>query len=182
MKKLTVLVDADDTINELLETWVDYLNQKYGRTVRVDEINQWDMHIFFPGLSDHDLYSVLNEEEFWKMVKPKDGAEKYLKKLMEDGHDVYIVTSAHPRSVAPKVDHMILRCFPFLSWEQIIVTTKKQLIKGDVLVDDAIHNLLGGDYLPILMSAYHNRGDDVPCIARVDNWEQAYRLIRILAK
>ena len=30
MKKLTVLIDMDDTIEDLVGAWVKYLNTKYG--------------------------------------------------------------------------------------------------------------------------------------------------------
>ena len=45
------------------------------------------------------------------------------------------------------VGNLIQSCFDcLLTWDQVIVTSRKQLIRGDVLIDDGIHNLEGGQY------------------------------------
>lgn len=48
MKKLTILVDMDDTIENLCETWVAFLNETHGTTVHTDDIHDWDMTKAFP--------------------------------------------------------------------------------------------------------------------------------------
>lgn len=46
MKKLTVLIDMDDTIEGLVFAWVHYVNEKFGTTVRPEDIDDWNMQIF----------------------------------------------------------------------------------------------------------------------------------------
>jgi 5'(3')-deoxyribonucleotidase len=62
----------------------------------------------------------------------------------------------------------------------VIVTSKKQMIRGDVLIDDGVHNLEGGDYVKILMTAPHNRGSDAEKngMIRVHNWRQVEEVIQ----
>ena len=43
-----VLCDADDTIENLCETWVDYLNFQYGTNVTASDVVDWDISKFFP--------------------------------------------------------------------------------------------------------------------------------------
>ena len=43
MKILTVLIDADDTIENLCEEWVKYLNEKHGTSVLLTDIKEWDI-------------------------------------------------------------------------------------------------------------------------------------------
>ena len=38
MKLLDILVDMDDTIEHLLNAWVEYLNARHGTSVKVDDI------------------------------------------------------------------------------------------------------------------------------------------------
>ena len=73
----------------------------------------------------------------------------------------------------------LFRLFPFLSWDRVIVTRRKQLIRGDVLIDDGIHNLEGGDYTKILFTAPYNRDYDAEAngMIRVKNWDEIVRII-----
>jgi 5'(3')-deoxyribonucleotidase len=77
------------------------------------------------------------------------------------------------------MDDLLFRWFPFISWDQVIITKRKQLIKGDVLIDDGIHNLEGGDYVKILMTAPHNRSYDAEGngMIRVSSWKEIEKVI-----
>lgn len=96
MNKLTILVDMDDTLENLCEVWVDYLNEIYGTNVRLTDVTQWDMTKIFPTLNRNEIFDVLTEETLWERVRPLTGAVEYLKKLMDDGHKIIVVTSASP--------------------------------------------------------------------------------------
>ena len=51
MKQLTILVDFDQTLNNLNEAWVAYLNERHGTTVKTDDIKCWDITKAFPTLT-----------------------------------------------------------------------------------------------------------------------------------
>lgn len=184
MKTFTILVDMDDTIENLCEVWVQTLNEKYDRLVKPTDLIEWDINKFFPGLTQEQIYAPLNEAEFWMRVKPYRDAQFYLKKLIDDGHKVMVVTASQPDTVAHKLKHVLFEYFPYLSYHDVIICANKQLIKGDYLVDDGVHNLMGGEYNPILMDAPHNKYFDnkKAGIPRVYNWKQIYSLISKAAK
>lgn len=171
---MTILVDMDDTIEQLLKAWLDSANRKYGRSVSCEEIKDWSVEKAYPGLSREQVYSVPLEPGFWKTVEPIPGAREGLLRLIEAGHDILIVTATAYESVTEKMRDLLFRCFPFLSWDQVIVTSRKQLIKGDVLIDDGIHNLEGGDYEKLLMTAPHNKNYDAEAngMIRVGSWDE----------
>ena len=179
----TVLVDMDDTIEELLPAWLNYLNNKHGTRVAPEDVTGWDMKVFFPTVSHEDIYSPLFEAEFWDTVKPKPGASEALEHIIKDGFHLYIVTTSHYRALEVKMERVLFKYFPFLTWENVIIIGNKQLIKGDVLVDDGVHNLEGGSYTGILMDAPHNRTYNTQenGIIRVHNWVEAYAAISLLA-
>lgn len=64
------------------------------------------------------------------------------------------------------------------------ITSHKQLVKGDVLIDDGTHNLEGGNYFKILMTAQHNKKYDAEAngMLRVETWAEVYSAITLLAE
>ena len=179
MKKLTILVDMDDTIENLCEVWVEFLNETHGTAVHKDDINDWDMTKAFPTVDKKQVYDPLFNEEMWKRVTPLPGAVEYLKRLIDDGHKVVIVTASHQNTVAMKLNNVLFRYFPYLTTKDVIITSQKQLVCGDVMIDDAPHNLEGGKYFGILVTAPHNRAYDATAngFVRADRWGEIYNIV-----
>ena len=184
MKKLTILVDMDDTIEQLLQAWVRGANEKYNRNVAYDNITSWDVSAAYPGLTWEQIYAIPMQPGFWKTVEPVPGASEALQRLMDAGHSVFIVTATPHESVPEKMNDLLFRYFPFLTWNQVIITANKQMIRGDVLIDDGIHNLEGGDYVKILMTAPHNKSYDAEAngMIRVSNWAEIEKILSQLAE
>ncbi len=176
---MTILVDMDDTIELLLDAWLDKLNVEYGRNVRREDITEWDVTAAFPGLTHSQVYGVLSDDDFWKDVKPMPGAAEALARFIERGHSVYIVTATSYQSLKGKMEHLLFRYFPFIKWENVIITCCKQMIKGDVMIDDGFHNLVGGEYKKILIDAPYNRAFDAEKhgMIRVYGWDEIEKLI-----
>lgn len=176
----TILVDIDDVIEDLCGAWVKWLNQKYGTNVKPEEVTDWDVSKFFPTLKREQVFDPLHIEYFWYTIEPKPGAAEYLKKLIDEGYNVYLCTCTDYRNVRPKYEAIISRYFPFIGWNKVIVAHDKQMIRADFLVDDGIHNLEGGDYVKILMTAPHNRGYNASenGMYRVEGWEEIYKIIK----
>ena len=183
MKKLTILVDMDDTIENMLVEWINILNERYSRTVTPDDVKSWKLNKAYPGLTEQQVYSPLYTEELWRNVRPKWDAVYYLKLLQEDGHDIYVTTSSNFNTIRVKVTSILERYFPFIPWDHVIVASKKQMIRGDVMIDDGPHNLIGGDYIRVLMDAPHNRGfmEEKCGMTRVKTWAEIYELIQSIS-
>lgn len=179
MKKMTILVDMDDTLENLCDIWIQCINERNGTNVHIDDIKEWNMPKHFPGIESKDVFEPLFDKEMWKRVKPLPGAVKYLKKIIDDGHKVVVVTASHQDTVSYKLNYVLFKYFPYLSTNDVIVTSQKQLIRGDILIDDAPHNLEGGSYIGVLMSAPHNRDYDADKngFFRADNWKQIYKIV-----
>lgn len=179
MKKLTVLVDMDDVLENLFETWVSYLNRRYDTNVNVDEVFEWDFTKNFPMLSKEQIFKPLTEKDLWCEVKPIPGSVEYLKKIIDDGHKVRIVTASHPDTVAVKLNNVLFKYFPFISYRDVIISYDKKMIRGDVLIDDYPYNLEGGAYIGLLMEAPHNRlyKTNERDIVRVKSWDEIYHKI-----
>ena len=176
---MVILVDMDDTIEQLLAAWLRAANRRYGRNAAYEKVRDWDVSLAYPGLSREEIYAIPNEPGFWATVEPIPGAAEALQRLMAAGHQIYIVTATERESLVEKMDDLLFRYFPFLSWDQVIITKRKQLIRGDVLIDDGPHNLEGGDYVKLLMTAPHNLDYDAEAngMIRVNNWGEIERVL-----
>ena len=184
MRKLTILVDMDDTIENLCEVWVEMLNEKHGRRVELCDIVDWDMSLFFPGLTREELYAPLFTRELYQRITPLPGARKHMEMLMDDGHKILLVTASHPATIQMKYELVIKRYFPFIDTKGIITAYEKQRIKGDVLIDDAPHNLENGDYIGVLFDSHHNKTYDAESngFRRVKSWSEIYDYINKLCR
>ena len=176
---MTILVDMDDTMEQLLEALVARANQRFGRHADVDEVTDWSIVCAFPGLEKRQILDLMHEEDFWEDVKPVPGAAEALKHFMDEGHEVYVVTATEFEHVYEKMRKVLFRYFPFLSPRQVIIACRKQMIRGDVLIDDGIHNLEGGAYRKILFTRPYNREYDAAAngMTRVHSWDEIVSII-----
>lgn len=184
---MRILIDVDDTIELLVAAWCEELNRRYGTDVHEQDITDWDMSKFFPSLTPGELYGVLDDEELWRNVKPDPGAVKYVKRLIDDGHEIKLVTASGYVSLGLKYKYVIKEHFPYIGWGDIIVCKDKQMILGDFLIDDGVHNLIGGDrrVKKILLTRPHNASfrdglqSNLDVIKRAKDWEEVYHIIAL---
>jgi len=118
-------------------------------------------------------------EEFWDNVTPIEGSVGYVKKLIEEGFQFYVVTSSHHDTVSAKFNRVLFKYYPFIDRHNIITTSNKQLIKMHILIDDGPHNIVG-DYYGLLMEAAHNRNWDESKhekVTRVRSWKEIYEKV-----
>ena len=178
MRQLRILVDVDEVLNNLLIRWVDYLNDRYHTNANAQDLKVWSLRGIFPQLSEEEVNRPLYEDALWQSLSPHPDSVTYLKRLIDDGHEVWIVTASVYQTLPVKMD-WLFRHYPYLSWSQVILTRKKQLIRADVLIDDGIHNLEGGEYFKILYDSPNNRHYDAEGngMVRVYSLKEAYQVI-----
>lgn len=93
----------------------------------------------------HDKYgngfikSIYNENDFYKNLKPFDGAVTFLKNLNEK-YSVKIVTVSGSEHNQLSKSSFIEKHFEGL-YEELIFEKQKYLVKGDALVDDSFENI-----------------------------------------
>lgn len=177
-----VLVDMDDTIENLRPAWIKRLNEKYGTCVDVNSVEKWDLDAYFPELTVDQIFSPIFEENFWETVTPKLDAIEYLTRLHNEGFSLYLVTASHYKTLTEKFEKALFPYFPFFTKDKIIVCDNKQLISGHVLIDDAAHNLLGGNYYKILYNTnvFKDFNTEEHGINRANNWAEVYDIVERL--
>lgn len=182
-----ILVDMDDVLENLQEAWVRRLNEKYNEKVDIHSVDNWNIGLFYPKLTREQVLSPLVEDNFWRTVNPKTDAIEYLKKLYEEGFQIFVITSSHYLTLKNKLEQALWPYFPYIDEDHIIICNNKQLIKGNVLVDDGVHNLVDlhiakADYFKILFTANYNKNYNSAeyDMCRVTNWAEVYTNIERL--
>ena len=178
-KDFTICCDMDDTIECLIQAWVEWLNNKHNLSVQYEEVKDWNISLFFPSLSSSQVFEPLGLDDFWRTVKPMEDAQIYVKKLIDEGFDFYICTASHYNALKVKMEEVLFKYFPYLTWNNVIVCQNKQMVKCDILVDDGPHNIIG-EYIGLLKDApynHHFNEHDHIKVLRVHDWEEIYNII-----
>ena len=99
---MRIFCDADDVLINTVECWVELINKTYNQNVKPETVTDWDATKAYPNLTKEQVYGVLNADTLWYMVEPLPGSKEYLKRLLDDGHEVYITTASDYRTASAK--------------------------------------------------------------------------------
>ena len=137
MKPLTIGVDMDGILVDLMPTWLDWYHANLAHddeNVAIEDITRDLHHIVKAGKK---VFDALNTPGWFKDLPELPGAIAALKLLVEQGHHVVICTSPGNSVDAPSdKTRWIRRNAPFLDKTNMIITHQKHLCCFDVLIDD----------------------------------------------
>ena len=170
---MNIAYDFDGVINNLSEVWVNYLNKKFHQNVD-KEIKYYDMTLNFPNLTKEEILQPLNLAYFWKKVNLIPDSIKYINKLKELGHNIFIVTATDPEHWVIKYKYCFQRLLPDINYKNIILTHRKDLIKADILIDDNPEYLSKFSGLRILYETSYNKCSKEYYDIKVNNHEELY--------
>lgn len=153
-----ILLDMDDVITDFLGGLIKVYNDRNGTHLKVDDVRSWDLSEIDPAIVD-----IYKEAGFFTKLEPKQTAMSTLRKLIDSTrYDVYIITACNdPIEYAEKVAYM-KQILPIFNVNRLISCKEKEIIRGDLIVDDCVGNLLRCEpYMQcILMDMPHNQSVD----------------------
>ena len=175
---MKILLDVDDVCLDLLPEWLMRYNNEWGDSVAPEDITEWDMKPFVK--CGERIYSYLNEINLYSDVMPVEGALNGITKLRALGNKIIFVTAkSHPFKL-----HRLkqLRMFDE-RMDGYAVAANKNLIDGDVLIDDNPANVIGFPREAILFSRPHNTGIHMASLNkfRANGWINVIDLIDEIA-
>lgn len=156
----TVAFDFDGVINDLPIKWTRWLNEYYKLNVDENNLKYYDMLRNFPELSLNQILEPLKLPDFWDTVDYNSGInfnEQFSGYQTLTDMRILIVTATSPETWGVKYEHCIKRLLPNFPVENIILTSRKDLIKCDVLIDDHIENLKETSAYKVLVDASYNK-------------------------
>lgn len=139
---MKIVCDMDEVlaqfINKVLHRW----NLEHKTSFNRDHINTWNMDATLGKGSFDDVIRWMSNPDFFEMLEPVNGALSGIRHLMKS-HDVMIATSLHddvPNAYDSK-KRWIKKHLPEFQMRNFFVITRKEMLDGDVLIDDAGHNV-----------------------------------------
>lgn len=148
--------------------WFEAYNREYNDQLTEKKITSWDAHSFVKKECGKKIYKYLEEPGFYRNLEPIPHSIEVIQRLQEK-YDIYIVTTSPKNALKDKAE-WIEEHLPFIGFKRMVYTHHKHLVDGDLLFDDAPHNLEAFQQkgsISVAMDYAYNRNID--CY-RVSNW------------
>jgi len=176
--KPVLLFDLDGICCNLAKKWLDVYNREWNDDLTEAEIVEWEWHRFVRPECGKRIYHYLNRPGFFADLEPIDGCIESLNRL-ERICELVVVT-ASPKEAAGDKMRWVQRHLPMVPKGNIVVTYRKDLVRGDFMFDDAPKNLRNHPATRIMLDYPYNR--DFHDCHRVHSWTEAERLITRLSQ
>lgn len=177
--------DLDGVVVDSPQKVVAYINERLGLNLTMNNFTTYCMEDALPDQYKWIVPAAFKDSEMWRTVKLIDGAYDTIKRLYEEGHEIWFVTSSLPSNLRKKINHLA-RNLDFLPkdyvWLHTINTQNKQMIRLDVLTDDALFNLTNDrDYVSICFDMPYNQTTKcIPNFYRAYSWCDVYDKIKMI--
>lgn len=156
MRKV-IAIDFDTVCNNLLVVWLKWLNRKYRLNKTCEDMTQWDMSKNIPELDPTQIYEPLFDADFWASVIVYPEVQTIIKEMRYAGYTPYIVTDTHYSSLKMKFENCLLPALnEVIKPSDVIVTSHKELITCEYIIDDYEMNLKDNEGFRILIDEPYN--------------------------
>lgn len=139
MKKYRIRIglDVDDTLYECNSYAISIINGRYPdeEPIIVEEIKQWGSS----GRHSEERIELYSDPEFVRTQPITEGAQEFVKKLSEIA-DVFFITAVPANCMSARAERLV-KDFPEIPAENIIMGTRKDVISLDIMLDDGAHNI-----------------------------------------
>lgn len=176
---MIIVTDVDGVLNNLMSVVLDMYNSKHNTSFSLDNITTYNIGSCFESDVAQEMKDIFNSPDIWKKVKPTLDAQEGLEKLINNGHQVYLVTDNCPDTYGEKVK-WIKRFFPFVESSKIVCMRDKWLFRADVMIEDCLQTLLAKPYYHrILVDHPWNRAvhDYAYDVHRCCNWNEIVNVV-----
>jgi len=139
MTSAIVLVDVDGVVADFTGRMLDVVLEETGRRHEVEDVDQWSIQLAL-GLPDEHWRNVvrrIEEPGFASNLRPYPGAVEAVRDIA-DRHHVFFVTSPWWSSTTWMHDRTdwLVKFFGKTQGRKVVHTSAKQLVVGDVMVED----------------------------------------------
>lgn len=181
---MVIVVDVDDVICNLQETVIKLFNERFGTSYTINDFTEYNIMNVLPLQDGTVMTDMYGESGLYNKVKPLQGAQDGLQKLINNGHQVYLVTAAIPKTYDEKVK-FIHRYFPFIDDGHIVCMKHKWMFKCDIMIEDNYETLITKPYYyRILMDQPWNQStkDYARDIYRCYNWDDVVAAVNKISE
>lgn len=166
-KKLTILCDIDEVVNNLVEKILKAYNKKYNDNVKFHDITDYKIHQFLKPEVKNVFEEFMTYNFLFSLAVP-EGAIEVINELMQN-HNFFFITTTHPAYINNKhawLEHH----FKYYDRKMLIMCKDKSLVHGDILIDDCADNINDNVRLNLIYDKPWNRKYERHNMKRVFNW------------
>ena len=143
LEPLTVILDMDDTVYDLVTPWYAWYNEKYDDDFQPCQQKTWAIEDFVKPECGLDIFTFLTLPHIFRDLKLYPGAYDAIKTAHELGARQVFLSKCTVETGAWDKQQAVERDLPFLGKERVIVTGgDKGFLSADVFFDDGPHNLV----------------------------------------
>lgn len=174
--KLSFGIDVDDILMSCNQYAVELANKEFGFNppLALEEFTQWGKS----GKRGDVVFKYYNDANFYKTQPLYDGAKEFIQELRKRG-EVFFVTAVGPEFMGERAMRL-LKEFPEVPAENIIMGARKDLVHVDITLDDGAHNICASNSTyPVLMRRPWNQ-HMTGCLS-VNNYAEFLTLVDSIA-
>lgn len=134
-----IILDGDDVLYECVSYAIDLVNQKEKMMppLHIEQVTQWEPS----GGRTDAIFPYFSQEEFYLTQPLAPGAQEFVRSLLKMTDHVLIGSAVPPEFMTIRAKRL-MEDFPELPKENIMLGGRKDLLKADMLLDDAVHNIV----------------------------------------
>lgn len=177
-------IDIDDTICTTSTAVCEWLNERLGTSYSINDITTYSIENMLPPENRLLVSDAFTSKSMWKKLKMITDAAYYIQRMYNEGNEIYFITTTLPENMRKK-ENFLNSHFTFFPDNYVrkhtIMTSNKQLINCDILIDDNLDNLTGErNYYSICLDYPWNKTDDsrLKRFSRAKNWEDVYHIYK----
>jgi 5'-nucleotidase len=172
LKVKRLIVDMDGVLADACEQFQIFEERETGRRLPLGEIlGKHELEIFPRG------HAHVRSPGFFRKAPLIAGSREMMETLNRQ-YELFIVSAAteFPLSLAEKVE-WLGEHFPFIPWQRIVLCGSKEIVCGDIMIDDHFKNLDFFKGRRLLFTQPHNQPHDSRGHERVNSWDEVGRLL-----
>ncbi len=146
---MRILTDVDGVLCQFVPAYLSIVNHVLKRTHTEDDVTEWAIERSL-GLTEEETATVesyIRARGFASQLQPYPGAQDAVMRLRAAGHSVYFVTTPFRGSRGQHLswvddrEHWLIDHFGAVPGD-IVHTSAKHLVSGDVFIDDRLENVI----------------------------------------
>ena len=187
MFDLRIGVDLDGVLAEAMIVWCELYNERYGRSLSLEDIRAWDVWKLV-NIQRDEFFRILDHAwSHWERIPPTEDDVGEQVRLLREFGTVDVVTGRSARTVASAKQWLKAHSIPYDSFVRTESTVAKIRLNYDVFVDDSprLINLIASRSiaLGILYTRPWNRDTQIPSVVRrVTRWAEVPPIVRDASK
>lgn len=185
-------IDIDGVIIDFKDVMVDYINNKHGTNICINDFKKYNDNIDGIVVKDEVWHLFNNNSDILKDIPDIKDASLYINKLYNKEHIIKIVTHRPAKILSETLYSLSKHLIPYHSFI-MCNSYSKATADIDILIDDKIENIIDicetNRYGVLFLQPWNKNQINELCKYMkggkafvCDNWEVIYNLIKSLEK